>query len=305
MAAAPPATAIRASNPEGARWMLASVAGATGMTVAVRLLTPDVHSAMLAFLRAGFAAVLVLPFLWKARRSGVALRFSAWKLHLLRGILIAAALNLGFYSIWKLPMATATILFFTAPVFATVLAGPILGEVAGPRRWAATLLGFVGAVVVLRPGLSGFEPAMLASLGSSVAFALTLLTGKLAARADGNDAVFVSSSAVVAVATLPPALVWWELPTELWRWGVVVLLVMTSALRQYADIRAYSAGEAAFLAPFSYLRLLTVGLAGYVFFGETIDAATGLGGTIIILSTLYIALREAQLRPPGRRAAGP
>ena len=298
-------TAIRASNYEGALWMLGSVAGATGMTIAVRLLTPDLHSAMLAFLRAGFAGLMVLPFFWNARRTGVRLRFTAWKLHLARGLLIAFALNMGFYSIWHLPMATATILFFTAPVFATMLAGPLLGEVAGPRRWAATLLGFMGAVVVLRPGFSGFEPAMLAAIGSSVAFALTLLIGKIAARADGNDAVFVSSSLVVMVGTLPPALFVWELPTELWRWAVVGLLVVTSALRQYADIRAYSAGEAAFLAPFSYLRLLTVGAAGYVFFGETVDRVTLLGGAIIILATLYIALREARLRSASAREAGP
>ena len=296
---------IRASNHEGALWMLGSVAGATGMTIAVRLLTPELHSAMLAFLRAAFAALMVLPFFWNARRTGARLRFTAWKLHLARGLLIAFALNTGFYSIWQLPMATATILFFTAPVFATVLAGPLLGEVAGPRRWAATLLGFTGAAVVLRPGVSGFDPAMLAALGSSVAFALTLLIGKLAAQADGNDAVFVSSSLVVAAGTLPPALFVWELPTEFWRWSVVGLLVVTSVLRQYADIRAYSAGEAAFLAPFAYLRLLTVGVAGYVFFGETVDAATLLGGTIIILATLYIALREARLRRAPKRQAGP
>lgn len=304
-ATSPTAPAIATSNREGALWMLASVAGATGMTIAVRLLTPDVHTAMLAFLRAAFAGVLVLPFFMRARATGVRLRFTAWKLHLARGILIGVALNLGFYSIWHLPMATATILFFTAPVFATLLAGPILGEYAGPRRWAAIGCGFLGAVIVLRPGFGELEPAMLTSLGSSIAFALVLLIGKLAARADGNDAVFVSSSLVVTVATLPPALFYWSVPGEAWLWAAIGLLVGASALRQYADIRAYSAGEAGFLAPFSYLRLVTVGLAGYVLFGETVDAWTIAGGTVIIVSTLYIALRESALKPRPERPEGP
>lgn len=286
-------------------WMLASVAGATVMTVAIRLLTPDLHTAMLAFLRAAFAVVLVVPFVWKAERSGRRMRFTAWKLHLLRGLLIALALNFGFYSIWHLPMATATILFFTAPVFATLLAGPIAGEHVGPRRWAAVVAGFLGAVVVLRPGVGTVEPAMLVGLVSSVAFAVTLLIGKLAAREDGVDAVFVSSSVIAAAGTLPPALFFWSLPGELWRWGVLGLLVAASSVRTYADIRAYSAGEAGFLAPFSFLRLLTIGLAGYLFFGETVDGATVTGGAIIIAATLYIALREARQSRAAARVEAP
>ena len=304
MPAANPTSAIVESNRAGAHWMLCSVAAATAMTVAIRLLTPDVHSAMLAFMRSGFGVFLVLPFFWKARHEGKPLRFTAWKLHIVRGVLIALALNCGFYAIWKLPMATATLLFFTAPVFATIFAIPLLGERVGPRRWTATAMGFLGAVIVLRPGFGETDPAMLMALASSLAFALTLLTGKLAARVDGNDSVFVSSSVIVVFGTLPPALFVWQVPTEPLLWAFIALLVAGSTLRQYADIRAYSAGEAGFLAPFSYLRLVTVGVAGYVLFGETIDRWTIAGGAIIILSTLYIALRGAGRAPAGPAGGG-
>jgi drug/metabolite transporter (DMT)-like permease len=287
-------------NAQGALWMLSSVMAATVMTVSIRVLTPDLHTAMLAFLRSAFGVVVVLPFLWRARARGAPIRMTLWPLHLARGLLIGFALNAGFYAIWNLPMATATILFFMAPIFATAFAALFLAERVGPRRWAAMAAGFLGALVILRPGVGALEPAMLAALASSLAFAGSLILGRRVSAADGTDAVFVSSSVVVVVATLPPALFVWELPQEAWRWAVVGVLVLASTTRTYSDIRAYASGDAGFLAPFSYLRLLTIGVAGYVWFAEVIDAWTVAGGAIIVGATLYISLREARL---SRRAA--
>ena len=300
-----PATSRLTDNASGALWLLASVAGATGMTLSIRLLTPDLHTAMLAFLRSAFSVALVIPFLWQARARGAPLAFTAWKLHLARAALIAVALNAGFYAIWHLPMAQATILFFMAPVFATMIAMLGLGERVGPRRWAAIGVGFLGALIILRPGIGRLEPAMLAALVSSLAFAGALMIGRVIARTDGTASIFVSSTVLVAVATLPPALFVWDLPGGAAAWAALGVLVLASALRQYADIRAYAVGEAGFLAPFSYLRLLTVGVAGYVWFGETVDGATILGGAVIIAATLYISLREAGLKRPGAGTRAP
>lgn len=283
------------NNRIGAAWLLGSVAGATVMTVSVRLLTPDLHSSMLAFLRTFFGLALLLPLLWPAARQRAPIAFTAWKLHLLRGVLVSVALNAGFYSLWHLPLATATVLFFMAPVYATILAGPLLGEVVGIRRWSAICAAALGSLIVLRPGVDDFDPVMLLALLSSVAFATTLLLGKIAAAADGADAVFISSSVITTVTTLPPALLVWSLPESTVQWSILAILVLGSGLRNYADIRAYAVGEAGFLAPITYLRLITVGLAGYLIFGERLDIWTVVGGTIIVGATLYIALREARL----------
>jgi len=291
--AAPPR---HSDNAIGAAWILASVAGATAMTLSIRLLTPDLHTTMLAFLRSAFGLAVAVPFLWRARARKAPLTFAAWPLHLIRGALIAVALNAGFYAIWHLPLAQATILFFMAPVFATVFATLILSEVVGPRRWAAIAVGFLGALIILRPGVGALEPAMLSALVSSLAFAAALMLGRVIAARDGTDSIFVSSSVLVAGATLPPALFVWGLPEGAAAWGALAVLVIASALRQYADIRAYAIGEAGFLAPFTYLRLLTVGIAGYLWFGETIDGPTILGGAVIIGATLYISYREARLK---------
>ncbi|MEL7139748.1 MAG: DMT family transporter [Pseudomonadota bacterium] len=288
-------------------WILVSVAGATGMTIGVREVTEELHSVMLAFLRSALGMLGVLPLLlgW-GKTGGAPFRFSAWPLHLLRGVVMVGALNFGFYAIGNLPLATSTVLFFMAPVFATLVAMGLLGERVGPRRWGAMAAGFLGAVIVLRPEAGAIEPAMLFALASAMCFAVALILGRMASDRDGANAVFVSSSVVVGVATLPPALFFWDLPQSLMTWALIGLIVLASSLRTFADIKAYATGDAGFLAPFTYLRLVTVGFGGFVLFGEVPDVATLLGGAVIVAATLYIGIRERQLKKPGHGGgAGP
>ncbi len=285
-------------NPRAALWMLASVAAATVMTVLVRELTPEMHTRMIAFLRSFVALAFLLPLL--VRRDALArLRVRRPWLHLLRGALIAVALNSGFYAIWKLPLATATILFFLAPIFSTLLAPLMVGERVGPRRLIAVAVGFGGALVVLRPGVAPIDAGTAAAVLSSLCFAVSLLLGKIAGAHDGHDAVFFSSAVISALLTLPPALTTWHLPSEGWIWLAVLGLALASSLRGYADIRAFAIGEAGYIAPVSYLRLPSVGAVGYLIFGERVDFWTLLGGAIIAGATLYIVLREAALRRAG------
>ncbi|MEM7500023.1 MAG: DMT family transporter [Pseudomonadota bacterium] len=300
-----PAKARLSAETVAILWILVSVAGATGMTIGVRQVTADIHSVMLAFLRSAFGVLGILPLLLGLGKGGGApFRFTAWKLHLLRGIVMVGALNFGFYAIGQLPLATSTVLFFMAPVFATLFAMALVGERVGPRRWGAMAAGFLGAVIILRPDAGVIEPAMLLALASAMCFAAALVLGRLASDRDGANAVFVSSSVVVGVATLPPALFFWDMPERAVTWVLIAMIVLASSLRTFADIKAYATGDAGFLAPFTYLRLVTVGIAGFVLFGEVPDAATLLGGAAIIASTLYIALREAQLRRPSHGGGG-
>ncbi|MEO1330549.1 MAG: DMT family transporter [Pseudomonadota bacterium] len=287
------AARTRADNLTAAGWIVLSCLGATVMTVAIRMMSGDLDSRMIAFLRAALGLWIVAP--WLLDGSWRALRFTRPGLHLFRGALMAAALNLGFFAIATLEMATATILFFLAPIFATALAGPMLGESVGIRRWGAVAAGFVGALIILRPGAGALEWGMLAAVGSAACFSISLLLSKTLGAVDGARSVLVSSTAVAAVLTLPIAAPVWSLPGALEIWAWLGVLVLSSSLRMYADIKGYAIGEAGFLAPFSYLRLLFVGAIGWALFAEIPDAYTWLGGGVIAGATLFIAYREARL----------
>lgn len=282
-------------NLRGGLWMLASVAGATGMTVFVRLASGELSTPMIAFLRSALGLVFLAPLFLRADPAAHLRMRRPW-MHALRGALIAVALNCGFYAIAALPVATATILFFLAPIFATALAPLMVGETVGVRRWAAIVVGFLGALVVLRPGAQPVDAGVAAAALSSLCFAVSLLIGKTMSAEDGSAAVYFSSALLAAAFTLPLALVSWRLPAEGWLWGALFALAAASALRSYADIRAMAAGEASFVAPISYLRLPSVGLAGWLLFGEAVDGWTWAGGAVIAGATLYIVLREARLR---------
>lgn len=295
-------------NLRGLAWMLVAVLMASVMAVAVRSLSVDMDSRAIVLVRAAIIVgmiVVALPF----SRALRGMRFSRPWLHVSRGALIGIATQLGFYTLSHVPLATASVLFFTAPIFATILAATMIGERVGPRRWAAVAAGFVGAVVILRPGIQGFDAGMLAALGSSACYAIALTQSRGIAQADGPAAALVSSNVMTLIVSLPAAWPVLTVPSSQGYWAFLMVLVAAGILRGLADIQAYRHGEAAVLAPVTYLRIILVGLAGYVFFDEVIDGPTLLGAAIIVSSTLYIARRESirrhRLRAATRAPAGP
>ncbi len=283
-------------NLRGILWALVSMIGASLMALAVRGVVDEIDSRMAVMFRAGVTSFLIAMGLVIFSRLRRQLRFSRPWLHLIRGALIGVSTNLGFYTIMFIPLTTATVLFFTAPIFATILGVILHGERVGPRRIAAVTAGFIGALVILRPGFDGFHPAMLAALGSSALFAVALNLSRNLANADGALSTYFSSVVITVLITLPVALPVWEMPDSPILWFAVAVLVITSAVRGFADIQAYRYAEAALLAPIAYLRLVIIGIGAYFLFAETSDTPTWIGAAIIIFATLYIARREAALR---------
>jgi drug/metabolite transporter (DMT)-like permease len=281
----------------GVGWALASVVAATAMTLLVRALSAEMHTAMMAFLRSAVGLAFLAPVMLRPGRPRLG-RLTRPGGHLLRGALLAAALNLGFYAIWKLPVATATILFFLAPVFSTLLAPWMTGERVGPRRLAAVAAGFLGALVVLRPGAAPLDAGALAALGSSACFALALLMGRTLSRADGSDAVFATSALWTCVLTLPPALLHWAPPGSAAVWALALGLAAASSARSWADIRSFALGDASVVGPVSYLRLPAVAAAGWALYGERPDALDWAGAAVIAAATLYILIRDRAPPPP-------
>ena len=277
-------------------WILLSVLGSSAMAIAVRDVSAQIDSRTIVFLRSAISSGAILLALIGFARLRAQLRFSQPLRHLVRGSFIAVSTHLGYYAIANLPMATVTVLFFLAPIWATLMAMLVHNERVGPRRVTAIIIGFFGALIILRPGFSSFEPAMLAALGSSMLFALALNMSRGLAREDGAMSTYFSSVIITAIISLPFAWPVMAIPTDFRGSFALGIVVLAGALRGYADIEAYRHGEAGLLAPVTYLRLVIIATAAYYIYGEVPDIYTITGAIVVISATLYIALREARKR---------
>ena len=293
-----------------ALWMVVSALAASGMNFAVRGLGTDMSGAAIAFWRMAVGSLLFVtpPLLMAAWRrgqgesSGQGLRFTRPWRHVLRGVLIGISTVGGFEALTRMPLTAATALFFLAPIFVTAFSALFGLEKVGKWRWLATAAGFLGALVILRPtdeGGIGFGALM--AVMSSATFAAALMVGRPLSREDGAFSVMVSSNLVGALAALPVALTAWSLPTGWTLWAILLAAVLAGSLRSFADIKAYDLGDAGFVAPFSFLRLIFVAIGAWLIFGETPDGPTWLGAALIVGASVAIAIREARKkRPPSR-----
>ena len=267
---------------------------ATVMSLGLKALAGEIHSTQIVLIRCLIGLLVILPVL--ARQGFGKIKSEQLTLHLIRGICAAVAINLGFYSLTILPLATATVLFFAAPLFVTLFAIPLLNEIVGWRRMLATMVGFAGTVIVVNPTLSGFDATLLIPILSSVFFAVSLILNKQLSKTDSPAVLMFYIFLIVTVVSAPLAISNWTTPSFS-QWQILVFVISLFATsRTYFDIKAYSLGEASFVAPFQYLRILFVGIAAYLVFREVIEINVLIGALVIISSTFYIAQREYRLK---------
>ncbi|PCH95120.1 MAG: multidrug DMT transporter permease [Rhodobacteraceae bacterium] len=293
---APRNTPEQRDNWRGILWMMSSVVIASIMSIAVRYASYDISSILIVLYRAIFATLIVCAAIviyppWRKQ-----IKFSHPLRHIIRGLCVATATNLGFYTLATVPIATSTVLFFTAPIFATLLGMVFHKEPIGIRRISAIGCGFLGALVILRPGFSEISWGMLAGISSSIFFALALTMSRGLAQADGAISTYLSSVVITFLVTLPFAVPNLAVPQNTIIWLAVGVVSITSILRGIADIQAYRYAEASVLTPVAYSRIVFLGIAGYFLFNETPDKYTLIGAFIIISSTLYITQRERALK---------
>ena len=284
-----------ADNLRGAGWIVLSALVATVMSVGVHALAGSIHSAQTVFIRGVFGVIVAAMFIFP--RSDYTIRTKRWRKHLVRGVVGVIAINCGFYSLMILPLVTVTALFFTTPLFVTLLSAVMLGEKVGMRRLSASILGFLGAVLVIGYLPQEFGLELLTPIAASLMFALTLILGKQLSETERPGTILFYFTVILSVGSLPPAVVVWETP-DLHEWMLLLLIGVTSSGRNYLDIRGYAIGDANFVAPFLYTRMLFMAVAGYFIFQQVPSATALTGGTLIAASTLYIVYREMAL---GRR----
>lgn len=278
-------------NMRGAMWVLMGAFGVTSMYAIAKLLGGKFEAVQITFYRSivGFICVLIIIALSKGGFKMV--KTNQLKMHFLRGIMGLSAMFCGFYAATKMPLAEATTIAFTAPLFVTVLAIFFLSEKVQSWRWMATAVGFAGVLIVMRPSQDGLsDAALVALLGAFLAASTLILIKKLPL----NESPFVMLFYFGVIATLITlffSVPVWETPT-LWESVLMVIGGLCGSLGQLGFVLGYRVGVASAIAPFDYSRLIFAGVFGAMFFNELPDLTGLLGAAIIIASTLYIARRE-------------
>jgi len=279
-------------NVRGALWMVLAALLFSQMNALIKYVGHDLHPFEVAFFRAVFGFLVLIPVI--AGAGGLRV-FHTRKLHLhaWRAGSGCGALLCFFYTLTHLPLANATALSFSQPLFLLAMAPLLLREKVGWHRWIAALVGFSGVVIAARPGAEGFTVASFAAIGAAIFMALAMASVKVMSRTEAPLTILAYFSLSIVFTTFIPTLSVWRTPTaEQTAW--LALIGLMGSIGQYLYIRSYRAGDASVVAPFNFLQLPFAALLGVVFFAELPSATTLAGGGIIVASVLYIMRRETK-----------
>ena len=229
------------------------------------------------------------------RGLGRTLRSARPWLQVLRSVLLVIEIGLVVWCFGQLPLADVHSVLALTPLAVTALSVPLLGEKVGVRRWAAVGVGFLGVLVVLRPGLGVVQPASLVALAAVLLYALYQVLTRLVGRVDGAETSLLwqlGIGAALASFVVPFA---WRTPMPV-HWPVIFLVAALGGVAHYAMIRALQLAPAAVIQPFTYTLLLWAVVIGYVGFGDLPDRWTLIGAAAIVGAGVYTAIREHRLR---------
>jgi len=284
----------------GMMLMVFGTAMLASMDAMAKLLVGSLSAAETVWLRyAVNVVILIVVFrvmgvtdVWRAERK---------LLQVLRALCLLGATLFNFWALRTIQLSDLVAIMFMSPLVVTVLAGPILGEVVGLRRWGAVMVGFAGMLIVTRPGTEGFEPGMLLSAIAMICFSLYNLLNRML-RTTESAASLVMLSAVFITVVLSPAAPGAFMRLDGWDWLVAVLLGALGAAAHFSVTLAHRYGEASALAPFLYCQMIFAIILGALVFGHLPDGWTLVGAAVIAGSGLYVMRTERRLaagRGPG------
>ncbi|MEM0947550.1 MAG: DMT family transporter [Pseudomonadota bacterium] len=259
-----------------------------------RHLAAEYNVLMVVMLRYWFFAAFVVA-LSQRNKGGIArtARSAHLPLQIFRGLLLVAEICVMVLAFTLLGLVESHAIFTCYPLLVAALSGPVLGERVGWRRWAAIGVGFVGVLVILRPGVAVFSPEALVPLASATMFALYGLLTRYAARFDSAATSFFWTGVAGAAAITPPGLWAWE-PMTVPDWGWMATLCVTGALGHWMLIRCYEVAEASAVQPFAFLQLVFAATIGITVFGEALAWNVALGAGIVVAAGVFTLWREAQ-----------
>lgn len=283
----------RRSPAAGVAFMSASVFLFTLMSVIVKELSDRVPLPEVVFFRnaAGMLPVMIAVF-WSGGLAN--LRTERFMGHLGRAVVGVSAMSMLFWSFALLPLADATAINYTAPLFLTALSVPLLGEKVGVYRWGAVLAGFAGMLVMLRPGDGVLEFGALVALAAAFLQALAMVAVSQLSRSESSTTIVFYFTAITTVLAALPLPWFWVAPQNAVDWGLLIGIGLIGGCAQLCLTRAYAHAQAAVIAPFTYASLLWATLFGYLLWGDVPDATTLAGAAIVAASGVFIVFREAR-----------
>jgi drug/metabolite transporter (DMT)-like permease len=271
--------------------MLATMAFFVAADTTAKVLTQTYPAAQIVWGRFAFnfliVAVCVGPGLLRAFRTRRPL------LQLARSVLQVGSTASFFGALFFLPIATAITLAFLQPLLITALSVPLLGERVGPRRWAAIACGFLGVMIIMRPG-AAMEWAALLPLATAAFSALYQLATRAVAAVDPVMTTLFYTAALGTLLSSAAVPFFWQAP-DLAGWCLLAMVGLLSGVGHLLMIRAYALASASLLAPFTYTQLVWATLFGFLVFGDVPDGWTAGGAAVIVGSGLYVFHRERRL----------
>ncbi len=236
----------------------------------------------------------VVSSLAKGRRLVELAHTVSLRLQVTRGLMLVASLSLLFIALKHLPLAEATVISFTSPLWVVAFSAPLLGEKVGWRRWSAVAVGLMGAAIVMQPGTAIFQWLALLPLIGAIFFAFYVIVTRLLAGRDSFETTMFYSFAIGASVVLAvAALTGWRTP-DAEEAGILLGMGALGFVAHFTMLQSLGAADASLVAPFNYVRVLwAIGL-GFVWFGETPGQWTFVGGGVVVASGLYVLWRETR-----------
>ncbi|MCJ8307979.1 MAG: DMT family transporter [Rhizobiaceae bacterium] len=255
----------------------------------VRYVSADMHPFQVAFFRNVFGLVFLLPLI--VRSNFVIFQSKKIGLHAVRGVINVIAMLMFFTALSISPLAKVTALSFTAPIFMAVLSFFILAERFRLHRWLAVVTGFVGMLIILRPGIVVIDTGALLVIGSASLWAVTMILIKILSRTESSVSIAGWMGIFLGLFSIGPALWVWQTPT-LVDIGWLLLIGLFGSMAQVSLAQSLKETDPTAIMPFDFLKLIWTALIGIWFFAEVPDIFTWIGAAVIFSSGLYIAHRE-------------
>ncbi len=276
-------------------WILFGVSGGLGLDLCAKELLQSYSLQQFVLIRSAIGVSIFLLLAPRVFGGFRMLQTRRWKWHLLRTMLAIGAMYGFFYGLSKMPLVNALTLGFTAPLMVTALSVPLLGEHVGWRRWMAVLVGFLGTLIMLRPGSGDFSFASAAILIAAFCYACQAISARyLATESMLSLSVYVVLGPLLVAAALINNDNW--LTPDTTGWVLLCGAGICSVIAWVGFINGYRSSSPAILAPFEYAALIGGAIAGYLIWDEVPDRWVVIGGATIIASGLYVVYREIGLK---------